>query len=95
MNTIFFDSNMSDDVRRQNVYNGQLFVFSPCPSSVAFCEFAREMIEEAFGSLEPKMAQYRVPVEQYATILAELKPKNYSPPQVETIKSGDPEGTWL
>lgn len=75
MNAIFFDSNMSDDVRRQNLYNGQLFVFSPCPSSVAFCEFAREMIQEAFGSLDPIIAQHSMPVVEYATILAELKPK--------------------
>jgi hypothetical protein len=75
MNTIFFDSNMSDEVRRQHLYNGQLFVFSPCPSSVALCEFAREMIEEAFGSLDPTTAQYNMSVEQYVAILAELKPK--------------------
>jgi hypothetical protein len=75
MNTIFFDSNMSDEARRQHLYDGQLFVFSPCPSSVALCEFAREMIQEAFGSLDPTTAQYNMSVEQYVTILAELKPK--------------------
>lgn len=75
MNTILFDSNFDDDTRRQHLYNGQLFVFSSCPSSFALCEFAREMIQEAFGRLEPTTAQYHMSVEQYAAILAELKPK--------------------
>lgn len=74
MNTIFFDSTMNDDERRQHLYNGQLFVFSPCPSAIAFCEFARELIEEAFAPLEPREAQYSLPVEEYVAILAKLKP---------------------
>ena len=74
MNTIFFDSTMNDDERRQHLYNGQLFVFSPCPSAIAFCEFARELIEEAFAPLDPREAQYSLPVEEYVAILAKLKP---------------------
>jgi hypothetical protein len=42
---------------------------------LAFCEFARSLIEEAFGDLEPETAQYHLPVEDYARILGELKPK--------------------
>jgi hypothetical protein len=75
MNTIYFDSPGSDDVRRARLYEGHVFVFSPCPSSLALCQFAREMIQEEFGSLDPKTAQYRLPVEEYAAILARLKPK--------------------
>jgi len=74
MNTIFFDSTMNDEQRRQHLYNGQLFVFSPCPSAIALCEFARELIEEAFAPLEPREAQYSLPVEEYVAILAKLKP---------------------
>lgn len=74
MNTIFFDSSMNDEQRRQHLYNGQLFVFSPCPSAIALCEFARELIEEAFPPLDPREAQYSLPVEEYVAILAKLKP---------------------
>jgi hypothetical protein len=74
MNTIFFDSTMNDDERRQHLYNGQLFVFSPCPSAIALCEFARELIEEAFAPLDPRETQYSLPVEEYVAILAKLKP---------------------
>jgi hypothetical protein len=75
MNTIYFDSTVDDDARRRALYQGQLFVYSPRPSSAALCAFAREMIQNAFGSLDPLKAQYSMPVENYVEILAELKPK--------------------
>jgi hypothetical protein len=74
MNTIYFDSSFSEADRRRHLYNGQLFVFSPRPSTVALCDFARELIQDAFGSLDPRTAQNSMPVEDYAAILAKLKP---------------------
>lgn len=74
MNTVFFDSPVSDELRRKDLYNGQLFVFSPTPGSLALVEVARKMINDAFGSLDPITAQYHMPVEEYAKILADLKP---------------------
>ncbi|HTV55006.1 MAG TPA: hypothetical protein VMI06_08815, partial [Terriglobia bacterium] len=75
MNTVYFDSRIGDDERRKRLYDGQLFVLSPRPSSIALCEFARAMIEEAFGAVEPTHAQYQMPVEQYVSIIAPLKPR--------------------
>ena len=74
MNTIYFDSRLNEDDRRQRLYEGQLFVFSPRPSSVALCEFADELIRQAFGNLSPEKAQYTMPVEEYAAVLSRLKP---------------------
>ena len=74
MNSIFFDSGLSDDARRRRLYDGQLFVYSPRDSAIDFCEFARGMIKEAFDGLDPETAQYHLPVEEYAAILAALKP---------------------
>jgi hypothetical protein len=75
MNAIYFDSTVDDNTRRQQLYKGQLFVYSPSPSSTDLCAFAREMIQDAFGSVDPLTAQYSMPVEKYVEILAELKPK--------------------
>lgn len=75
MNTIFFDQRVSDDIRRQRLYEGQLFLSSPLPSSIALCNFAREMAQEAFAPLDPRHAQHHLPVEKFAAILSELKPK--------------------
>src|SRR5713226_4538245 len=73
-NTVYIDPPFTDEVRRQQLYNGQLFIFSPRPGSLALCEFARELIEEAFSGMAPRTAQYHMPVEEYAAILGKLKP---------------------
>jgi hypothetical protein len=75
MNAIYFDSSFSDEMRRQHLYQGQLFVYSPLSSSIALCRFADELIREAFGGLSPEKAQYSLSVEQYAAILSQLKPR--------------------
>ena len=61
-------------VRRQHLYDGQLFVFSPRRSILEFVDFARSMIDDAFGDLDPRIAQYSMAVERYAELLGKLKP---------------------
>jgi hypothetical protein len=75
LNTVYLDSAADDELRRERLYAGQLFVFSPRPSSLALCEHAREMIEDAFGSIDPLRAQYEMSVEEYVDICAPLKPR--------------------
>ncbi len=74
MNTAYVDSNATDDVRRRHLFEGQIFVFSPRDSSRALTEHARQMIEDAFGDIDPLRAQYEMPVERYVEICAPLKP---------------------
>lgn len=74
MNTIYFDRKLSDDDRRNELYEGQIFVYSATQASLAFIEFARELIQDAFKGMEPTTAQYEMPVEEYAGILKALKP---------------------
>lgn len=73
-NTIYYDSDVSDDLRRQRLYEGQLFVYSSRPSILAFVNFAKSMIEDVFGGLDPKTAQNSMDVEVYAELLGKLKP---------------------
>jgi hypothetical protein len=73
--TIYFDSACSDSTRRCYLYDGEIFIFSPRKSTVALCSFAQSMIEEAFHPLDPRTAQYSMPVEQYVSIVSALKPK--------------------
>ncbi len=73
-NTVYYDAAVSDDVRRQMLFDGQLFAYSPRPSSLAFITHARQMIEEAFAPLNPELAQHEMSVERYAEILGKLKP---------------------
>lgn len=75
VHTIYTNSDLSDDTRRQQLYDGQLFVYSSCDSSIRLIQHARELIEEAFRGLDPLTAQYSMPVEEYVSIVAPLKPK--------------------
>ena len=88
MNTTYFDSTVNDETRRQQLYSGDLFVYSASASAIALCAFAREMIQEAFGSIDPLKAQYHMPVEKYVEVLAELKPKFIHHPKSKHLIQG-------
>ena len=74
-NTIYYDFAFSDDERRRRLYDGQLLVFSPRKSIMDFVNFARSIIQDAFGALDPRTAQDGMEVERYANyLLGKLKP---------------------
>jgi hypothetical protein len=88
MNSLLFDAPLDDSTRRAQLYEGQLFVYSPRPSSLGLVDLARQLIAEAFGSLDPETAQYHMPAEQYAAVLAELKPKFIHHPESKRLIQG-------
>jgi len=73
-NTVYYDPQCSDEQRRQLLFEGQLFAYSPRKSTLEFIKFAKTLIEEAFAPLDPETAQYQLSVEQFAAILIKLKP---------------------
>lgn len=73
MTIVNVDAKVDDQTRRRRLYAGELFAYSASPSVRALCEFARERIEEAFGTLEPKTAQYHLSVEEFVRIIGPLK----------------------
>jgi hypothetical protein len=85
MTSVFFDPQFTDEERRKGLYAGELFVYSPLPSTQALIDFARSLVVEAFGDLDPRTAQYHMPVERYATLLADLKPKFIHHPQSKEL----------
>ena len=80
MNSIYVDSKFDDEKRRQHLYDGQLFVYSPRPSALAFTNFAAEMIKDAFGKDDPTTAQYDMPVEEFVRIFAPAQAGLHSSP---------------
>lgn len=102
MNAIFHDSNYDDNHRRELLYKGQLFAYSPTLNTLAFVEFARQLIEDAFNGLSPVTAQYEMEVEQYVDILSKLKPAFIHHPKskefIQAIlheRGCDPEMTYF
>ncbi|MCM2375150.1 hypothetical protein [Aporhodopirellula aestuarii] len=74
MTNIHFDSDHDDVKRRERLYDGDIYVYSPTPGSQRLCELARQMCETAFAPYHPPSAQDHLSVEQYIEILKELKP---------------------
>lgn len=74
MNTVYVDSAKSDDERRHRLFEGQIFLFTPRATTFALIGHAREMIEAAFPGKDPRYAQFDMPVEEYVSIVAPLKP---------------------
>jgi len=102
MGHVFLDPALPDDERRDAVFGGGVLVFSPRPAAVAFCEFARGMLEEAFHPFEPEQAQWQLPVRDYARIAAELKPAFIHHPESQRLvrellrdHGCDPESTYF
>jgi hypothetical protein len=61
--------------QRAQVYRGAINVTTPSSTSIAFAMFARELIEAAFTGRDPELAQFDLPVDEYAAILSALKPR--------------------
>lgn len=100
--TVYFGSGHDDERRRRELYSGSIYVFAPTATTLAYCEFARSMIAEAFRGLDPETAQYEIPIEEYAQLLIELKPRFIHHPEskafVQSILSErgcDPQRTFF
>jgi len=83
--TVFSNSVVDDDTRRELLYQGQVFVYSATPASTLLTLFARELIAEAFGERDPETAQFDMPVEEFAGLLARLKPRFIHHPRCKEL----------
>ncbi|WP_329426475.1 hypothetical protein OG339_40175 [Streptosporangium sp. NBC_01495] len=85
MTTVFSNSVVDDETRRELLYQGQVFVYSATPASALLAAFARELIAEAFGERDPETAQFDMPVEEFAELLAGLKPRFIHHPRCKEL----------
>src|SRR5262245_27866024 len=85
MTAVWFESALDDDARRARVYSGEIFVYAPRSPSVQLAELARELLDEAFGGMDPQMAQHQLPVPEFARILSEMKPKFIHHPRCKEL----------
>jgi hypothetical protein len=97
-----FDQPVGGPIPRAQMYGGTINVTSPSATSVAFAMFARQLIGEAFGGRDPELAQFDLPVADYAAILNVLKPRFIHHPeskrflqQLVVERGCDPETTYF
>jgi hypothetical protein len=84
MTAIYHESDMPDGERRPLLYKGDLFVFTPRPSTLALVEHARGMIEGVFGD-DPTHAQFGMPVEKFVELGGPLKPAFIHHPRTKEL----------
>jgi len=75
MGAILVDRQVADAERRELLFGGTIFVYTPRQSVDALREHAWDMIRDAFGGLEPMEAQDKLEVEAFVEHVAPLKPK--------------------
>jgi len=85
MSAVYFDAPLTDDQRRQELYNGSLFVSSASPASQAMVELAQKMLEEAFAPYDPRTIHKHLSPEQVAAILGTLKPRFVHHPECKAL----------
>lgn len=85
MTAIHVDSALSDDDRRAALYEGDVFLYAPRPSTLELIAFAAELATAAFAPLDPQTAQFDMAVEDYAALLAELKPRFIHHPEAKRL----------
>ncbi len=75
MSTILVDSEATDSKRRELLYDGTIFFYTPTGPVQALRDHAWGMVTEAFGDLDPMEAQDALEVEAFVEHVAPLKPK--------------------
>ncbi|MGW0808399.1 hypothetical protein [Nonomuraea sp. NPDC002799] len=85
MTAVFSNSGVDDETRRDLLFQGEVFVYSASPATTELIGFARELIAEAFGGLDPETAQHEMPVDEFATLLADLKPRFIHHPRCKEL----------
>jgi hypothetical protein len=71
---IHIDAVLPDRERREALYRGDIFVYSPTQASRKLCDMAREMVAAAFAPNDPRTIDRCLSMEACAKILGKLKP---------------------
>lgn len=74
MNTVYFNADVTDDERRDKLYQGHLFVYTANDATRELVQVARDLSEEAFAPHHPTEAQHHMEVDDYIEVLKDLKP---------------------
>jgi len=98
---VHIDPRFDDEQRRERLFSGDVVVYTHIPEIVAFAEFARELIAEAFAPLDPLRVQEHRDPGELAEVLIPFKPRFIHHPEsiahvrrIVTALGGDPESVY-
>src|SRR5262245_35628035 len=70
---IIHDNGVADDIRRDTVFSGHIYVYTAIQASLDLCAHASAMIAGAFEGMNPRKAHFELPVDQFITRVSPLK----------------------
>jgi hypothetical protein len=83
MSAILVDPQKSEGALREALYAGNTLMLKPATASKKLCEFAWQMIQEAFFPVHPEQAQSEMPVTKFSEIISQLKPRFTHSPEAK------------
>ena len=102
MTTIYVNRRLEEPERRQRIFGGDFFLYTDVSESHAIVGFAKHLIAEAFGDLDPERAQYKVDVEEFVRRVGPLKSRFTNDPRTKELcqalvkaMGSDPEETYF
>ena len=75
MGSVYFNSQIGDEERRNRLYAGDIFIMSATDRTRALIALARRMLEEAFAPHDPRTIHEHKTPDEVAAILGDLKPR--------------------
>jgi len=73
MTTIYVNRRIDEPDRRQRLFAGDFFLYTDVAESHAIVGWAKQLIGEAFGDLDPQHAQHKLDVEEFVKRVGPLK----------------------
>ena len=100
---IYMNRVLTDDDRRTRIFDGAFFLYSAPLEAAQMLDWARGLIEEAFGAVsDPRRAHKELTVEQFAAAASKLKSKFTNDAQTKALcqklisaMGADPERTYF
>src|ERR1700750_2962294 len=101
MATVHIDPTFDDEIRRQRLFQGDVIIYTRVPEILAYVEFTRSLITEAFAPHEPTSVHESRSPDELADVLVSVKPKFIHHPEsvahvtrITTALGANPEMTY-
>jgi len=75
LNDIYLKRKFTDFERREKIFDGNILFNDSTPNTIALCEYAKKLMNEAFNGQDPQKAQFNMKVEDFVSIVGPLKSK--------------------
>lgn len=102
MTTIYVNRRIDEPDRRQRLFAGDFFLYTDVAESHAIVGWAKQLIGEAFGDLDPQHAQYKLDVEEFVKRVGPLKSRFTNDPRTKQLcqalvraMGSDPDETYF